>query len=107
MPVGKFDETLKVVTGAAKGKAGPVQAHIVKARGPLDTGVARIVELCVWVLQRADLTKDDAAANAMGPEGARMPGMDMVVVNPARTTWEMDLTDRDETEGVDFVAGSA
>jgi hypothetical protein len=84
--------------------------HIVKAGGPLDPSMIEIIELCVWVFQRADASVDDAIAQGMGEEGtAPMPGMDMVIVDRSKTPlrWDMDLVDREGTGAVDYSAGSA
>jgi hypothetical protein len=110
MPGGNFDSSLQVSDGPDKKADGTSAVKIVKAGGPLDPAVAEVVELCVWVFQRADVSKDDAIANAMGPEGTRMDGMDSVTVTGKGASgahWKMSLEDREGTGEVDFVAGSA
>jgi hypothetical protein len=105
---GNFDETLDVERGAAG-------YHIVKAGGPLKQSVTRVIELCVWVFQRADAAEDDAIANAMGPGTGTVMQDDKGSADMANThklgtanaRWDMELDDRDETERRDFVDGSA
>ncbi|TIS56677.1 MAG: hypothetical protein E5W82_18525 [Mesorhizobium sp.] len=83
-------------------------AHLVKAGGPLDPSVAQVIELCVWVFQRA--STDEAIAQGMGPEGQPMAGMAMTHVTGKGTPaahWDMELEDREGTTAVDFVNGSA
>ena len=111
---GNFDGSLKFVDGAAKKADGVTPVKIVKARGPLDPSVERIIDVCVWVIQRAAGAIDDAIAQGMGPQvppPLEMPDCDdpVTVVDKGQPLahWEMDLTDRQETQEVDFVAGSA
>jgi hypothetical protein len=105
---GNFDEKLKVVRDPITG------LHVVKAGGPLNPFVDRVIELCVWVFQRADASHDDAIANAMGPgTGTEMHEKgsgDMANtqnLGSADARWDMDLDDRDETGPIDYVNGSA
>jgi hypothetical protein len=106
---GNFDETLEVVLDPDKG------FHVVMAGGPLKKSVTRVIELCVWVFQRADVSKDDAIANAMGPGTGTMMDNDKGSGEMAHTKklksddarWDLVLDDRDETEQRPFVDGSA
>jgi hypothetical protein len=105
---GNFNDKLTVERSASTG------LHVVKAAGPLDPSVARVIELCVWVFQRADASQDDAIANAMGPgTGTAMHdggSGDMANTHDLGTDdarWDMELKDRDETDPIDYVNGSA
>jgi hypothetical protein len=94
MPAGNFDERLNV---EANGD--------VAAGGPLDTHVAEVTELCVWVLQRDGA--DDAIANAMGMPD--MPGMSsglkVTGLGTDKARWDFPLTTR--FKKVDFHEGAA
>jgi hypothetical protein len=105
---GNFNEKLDVVRDTKTG------FHVVKAGGPLDPSVVRVIELCVWVFQRADASQDDAIANAMGPgTGTEMHEKgcsdmaDTLDLGTPKARWKMDLDDRDETGPIDYVNGSA
>jgi hypothetical protein len=111
---GNFDEKLSVADGPDKKADGVTPVKVVMAGGPLDPSVLRVIDLCVWVIQRADATVDDAIAQGMGPEvppPLEMPDCDdpVTVVDKGKPVahWKMDLKDRQETQEVDFVAGSA
>lgn len=65
---GNFDETLTFADDGTQTKADGTPVKVVKAGGPLDPSVLRVIDLCVWVIQRADATVDDAIAQGMGPE---------------------------------------
>jgi hypothetical protein len=108
---GNFNETLDVVFDRDKG------FHVVMAGGPLKKSVTRVIELCVWVFQRAGdpAADDDAIANAMGPGTGTVMDNDKGSADMAHTKklksddahWELVLDDRDETENRPFVDGSA
>src|SRR5438477_9365659 len=99
MPGGNFDANLNVRTGG-----------IVEAAGPLDQGVARVTEMCVWVFQRQGPDGADAIGNAMGPPsstaatgdmtgmaGATETPMEPLTVSGTGTAdarWRFPLTDR-------------
>jgi hypothetical protein len=108
---GNFDESLSFADGPDRKADGVTPVKVVKAGGPLDPSVLRVIDLCVWVIQRADAAVDDAIAQGMGPEPPLdMPDDDEVaVVDKGKATahWAMELKDRQKTEEVDFVAGSA
>src|SRR5215468_6528988 len=102
---GRFDEMLDVVRNADG-------VQVVKAGGPLDANVDRVVELCVWVFQRSDVNTDDAIANAMSVEadpaqaqtrGGMNMGAGVNVIGRGSSTahWDLLLDDREETGGVD------
>src|SRR5262252_4008255 len=113
MAAGNFDEMLEVILGADG-------MQVVKASGPLDAGVAEVVELCVWVVQRDQLNQDDAVANAMSGEtnlaaaqsqtrnGMSMgAGVNVAGRGTATAHWDLLLDDREGTEAVKFVEGPA
>lgn len=113
MAAGNFDEGLEVLRNADG-------VHVVKAGGPLDAAVDRVVELCVWVFQRERVDQDDAVANAMSGEvdlaeaqsqtrnGMHMgAGVNVVGRGTSTAHWDLLLDDREDTQAVDFVEGSA
>src|SRR4051794_1593952 len=55
MPAGNFDDRLTLLESGRK----------IRAEGPIDTDKHDVIEMCVWVVQRADLG-GDVVANAMG-----------------------------------------
>jgi hypothetical protein len=109
----RFDEMIEVVRNAQG-------AHVVKAGGPLDQNVDKVVELCVWILQRDRTDRDDAVANAMSGEvdlaaaeaqaGSGMSmsaGVEVFGRGTPTAHWDLLLDDREGTQAVDFVEGSA
>ena len=113
MAAGNFDEMLEVILGADG-------MQVVKASGPLDAGVAEVVELCVWVVQRTQLNQDDAVANAMSGEtnvaeaqsqtrnGMSMSaGVNVAGRGTSTAHWDLLLDDREGTQAVQFVEGPA
>jgi hypothetical protein len=107
MPAGNFNGELHVHDG------------IVQAAGPFDISVAKVSEMCVWVVQRDGV--DDAIANAMGkpddpdmpdksdmPEMPGMPrhsGLKVFDLRTDKARWVFPLTHL--FKEVDYQAGSA
>jgi hypothetical protein len=103
MPAGNFNGELHVHADG-----------IVEAAGPFDISVAKVSEMCVWVVQRDGA--DDAIANAMGspedgddmPDMPGMPhhsGLKVFDLGTPRARWTFPLTHRFKEVG--YCRGSA
>jgi hypothetical protein len=113
MPAGNFDDKLTLLKSGRK----------IKAEGPIDTTKHDVVEMCVWVVQRAPLG-GDVVANSMGepdPNGPApgdvMPSMSTMTADDhdgdmgkplvGKDRWLFELPLEHAENGVTFVRGPA
>jgi hypothetical protein len=108
MPAGNFDDRLTLLDSGKK----------IKAEGPIDTDKHDVLEMCVWVVQRAPLG-GDVVANSMGEPAlsgvatqdamSSMPAGDGDMGRPIvkDNRWRFDLPLEHGSNGVTFVHGPA